>query len=59
VMALDLSLKPQGKGGVVNACLSGHVHLLDVVLGQRLQHLRANVLLACLYHILCRQPTTT
>lgn len=56
VMPLHLPLQPQREGRMVDACFPRHVYLLDVVLAQSLQHLRADVLLVTLYHILCRQP---
>lgn len=50
VVSLDLALQPQGEGGVVDACLAGDVDLFDVVFGECLQHLGADVLLGLLHH---------
>jgi hypothetical protein len=45
MVALDFALQPKRERGVMDACFTSHVHLFDVVLGQRLKHLRANVFL--------------
>ena len=50
VMAFDLALQPEGEGGVVDTGLPSHIDLLDVVLGEGLQHLRADIFLVVGVH---------
>jgi len=53
-------LKPERQGWVMYSCLSGDIDLFDIVLGECLEHLSADVLFGLFnHHILCRQSTPT
>ena len=52
MVTFDLALKPEGEGGVVDAGLPCHIHLLYVVLGEGLQHLRADIFLVGVHYLI-------